>query len=300
MIGELAALGAAISWAIAPLLYKKALSNTSPVSANIVRCLTNGLVLVVLLFAWGKIGILFSLPTWAIALTVASGIIGLGVGDTLYMVALKSIGVSRAVPLASTYPLFSLVWAVFLLGQPLSPLALVGAVSILIGIWILSRQKSTDSKSDLKNKTLLIGVSASLVTATVWSISLALMDVVVSDSSASGLDANYALVTLRMAAVALFSLAMAGFIDKERGFAKISRKGVLLLCVGGLVANGLGWILMNYSFLVIPPTQAVPISSTSPLFAAIAGLLFFRERATLRVVSGALAIVAGIVLVFLV
>lgn len=300
MIGELAALGAAISWAIAPLFYKKALVNTNPISANIVRCLTNGFVLVVLLFSMGKAGVLLSLPAWALILTVISGIIGLGVGDTLYMVGLKSIGVSRAVPLSSTYPLFSLIWAVFLLGQPLSSLALVGAVFILTGIWLLSKQKSENLKSNSKNRVMLIGISASLITAIVWSISLALMDIVVSESAASTLDANYALVTLRMAAVALFSLTIAGFVDKERGFAKISRKGVFLLCVGGLIANGLGWVLMNYSFILIPQTQAVPISSTSPLFAALAGFLFFRENVTARVAVGALAIVFGIVLVFLV
>jgi drug/metabolite transporter, DME family len=300
MIGELAALGAAISWAIAPLLYRKALTNTNPISANIVRCLTNGFVLVVLLFSLGKAGVLLSLPAWALILTVISGIIGLGVGDTLYMVGLKSIGVARTVPLASTYPLFSLIWVVFLLDQSLSSLSIIGAVSILIGIWLLSKQKSNNLKSDPKNKAMLIGIMASLVTAIVWSISLALMDIVVSESAAIGLDANYALVTLRIAAVALFSLALAGFVDKERGFAKISRKGVLLLCIGGLVANGLGWVLMNYSFLIIPQTQAVPISSTSPLFAALAGLLFFQENLTTRVVVGVLAIVAGSVLVFLV
>jgi drug/metabolite transporter, DME family len=300
MIGELAALGAAISWAIAPLLYRKALANTNPISANIVRCLTNGFVLVVLLFSLGKAGVLLSLPAWALILSVISGIIGLGVGDTLYMVGLKSIGVARTVPLASTYPLFSLIWVVFLLDQSLSSLSIIGAVSILIGIWLLSKQKSNNLKSDPKNKAMLIGIMASLVTAIVWSISLALMDIVVSESAAIGLDANYALVTLRIAAVALFSLALAGFVDKERGFAKISRKGVLLLCIGGLVANGLGWVLMNYSFLIIPQTQAVPISSTSPLFAALAGLLFFQENLTTRVVVGVLAIVAGSVLVFLV
>jgi len=41
MIGELAALGAAICWAVAPILYKRALFKMKPVSANIVRCASN-------------------------------------------------------------------------------------------------------------------------------------------------------------------------------------------------------------------------------------------------------------------
>ncbi len=120
MIGEFAALGAAVSWAVAPILYRQALFKTKPVSANIVRCISNSGVLLAVLLVVGKLGTLTSLPVEAIGITVISGLIGLGIGDTLYMIGLRSVGVSRAVPLASTYPLFSLLWATVLLGQPVT------------------------------------------------------------------------------------------------------------------------------------------------------------------------------------
>src|SRR5512139_1343777 len=99
MIGEIAALGAAISWAIAPILYRKALQDTKPLTANIVRCAVNAAVMVVVLVAFGLVDVLLTLPSEVLGLTIVSGIIGLGIGDTLYMVGLKSVGVSRAVPL---------------------------------------------------------------------------------------------------------------------------------------------------------------------------------------------------------
>jgi drug/metabolite transporter (DMT)-like permease len=139
-----------------------------------------------------------------------------------------------------------------------------------------------------------------LGTSLVWSVSLTLMDLAVTSSSVTGLAANYAVVTLRIAAVALFMLVLAPFIDRDRGFLKINRRTIVLLCIGGLVANGLGWLLMNYSFLNISEAQAVPISSTSPLFAAIAGFLFFQEKASAKTVLGAAAIVVGIALIFIV
>jgi drug/metabolite transporter (DMT)-like permease len=299
MIGELAALGAAISWAIAPILYRKALLNTKPISANIVRCATNAGVLVAVLLLLGKAGVLAALPSWVLAIVVLSGIIGLGIGDTLYMYGLKSLGVSRAVPLAATYPLSSLVWAVFLLGQPLSVTALVGAAAILVGIWLLSRQKAEET-AVVKGKAAWLGIAACLTTALVWSVSITLMDVAVSTSGVVGLDANYAIVTLRIASMALFLLLLAPFVDKAHGFLKMKRRTVILLCIGGLVANGLGWLLMNYSFLDIAEAQAVPISSTSPLFAALAGFVLFREKATVKTVLGAVAIVAGIILIFII
>lgn len=300
MLGEFAALGAAISWAVAPILYRKALSGASPVSANIVRCASNAAVLVVVLLALGLTGALASLPVQVIVVVVVSGFVGLGVGDTLYMVGLKSIGVARAVPLAATYPLFSLLWATLLLGEPLTAAAVLGTVVILLGIWFLSRER-VDSAVHVHGRLELTGVAVSLLTAVVWSVSITLMDFAVTmPGVVNGLGANYAVVTVRIAGMALVILALAPLLDRERGFLKLGWRTVVLLCVGGLVANGLGWVLMNYSFLNIAEAQAVPISSTTPLFSTLAGFAFFREKLTRDNTLGALLVVAGVVLIFIV
>lgn len=296
MIGELAALGAALSWAIAPILYRKALVNTKPISANIVRCATNAGVLVAALLLLGNLSALTTLPMDTVVLVVVSGLIGLGIGDTLYMVGLKYVGVSRAVPLAATYPLFSLIWATFLLGQPLSLASVLGAAVIILGIWLLSREKSAEN-AGVKGRLVFIGLVVSLVTAVIWSVSITMMDVAVSNVTSLGV--NYAIVTLRIASVALFFMLLAPFIDREHGFLKMKRSTLIGLCVGGLVANGVGWLLMNYSFLNISLARATPISSTSPLFAAITGFMLFHEKMTTKAVLGAIAIVAGICLIFI-
>jgi drug/metabolite transporter (DMT)-like permease len=100
--------------------------------------------------------------------------------------------------------------------------------------------------------------------------------------------------------MALVMLALAPLLDRKRGFLKLGWRAVVLLCVGGLVANGLGWVLMNYSFLNIAVAQAVPISSTTPLFSTLAGFAFFREKLTRDNTLGALLVVAGVVLIFIV
>jgi len=137
MIGELAALGAAISWTISAMLYRKALSETKPISANIIRLTCTGAILLVFVVVFGKFGVLTSLPTDIVVLASVSGIVGLGIGDTLYMMSLKAIGVARAVPITCTYPLFSLLWEVFLIGKPPLPVTL-GATTIVLGILLVS------------------------------------------------------------------------------------------------------------------------------------------------------------------
>jgi drug/metabolite transporter (DMT)-like permease len=254
--------------------------------------------MLLVLLALGKWDALTSLPLPVVGFVVASGIVGLGVGDTLYMVGLHSVGVSVAVPLAASYPLFSLIWATFLLGQPVAVTAVVGALVIVAGIWLLSRERDNSSLL-VKGKLALTGVAASLATAIVWSVSITLMDAAVTASNAS-LEANYAMITLRVASVAVFFSLMAPLLDKKRGFLKMKRRTIIQLCIGGLVANAAGWFLLNYSFLNIPEAQAVPISSVTPLFSALAGFLLFHEKATVNRVLGAVVVVAGVVLIFLI
>jgi DME family drug/metabolite transporter len=298
MIGELAALGAAVCWAVAPILYRRALFKMNPVSANIVRCVSNAAVLLLILLALGKANALASLPFEAILAIIASGLIGLGLGDTLYMVGLRSVGVARAVPLASTYPLFSLIWATFLLGQPVTASAIIGAFVILLGIWLLRRDK-VENAAEATGKVFFMGVIASVATAVAWSVSLTLMDVVVTLPSVNSLDANYAVVTARLAVIALFMLVFSPVLDRNRGFLRVKRRTLIELCVGGLVANAVGWLLMNYSFQTIIEAQAVPLSSATPLFSAIAGFALFHEKMTINNTLGAIIIVAGVSLIFI-
>ncbi len=137
------------------------------------------------------------------------------------------------------------------------------------------------------------------MTAVIWSVSLSLMDVVVSMPGLGTVATNYSVITVRIMSAALILLMLAPIIDDNRGFLKVSKKTLLLLCIGGLVANGVGWLLMNYSFLNIAESQAVPISSTTPLFSVLAGYAIFREKMTLSNTVGAIIIVIGVVFVFL-
>jgi len=178
--------------------------------------------------------------------------------------------------------------------------AVAGTVVILLGIWVLSRERG-DSTIHFRGRAVVWGVAASLLTAVVWSVSITLMDFAVTmPGVVSRLEANYAIVTVRIAGMALLMLALAPLLDRRHGFLKLSWRAVALLCVGGLVANGLGWLLMNYSFLNIAVSQAVPISSTTPLFSTLAGFLFFREKLTRDNTLGAVLVVAGVALIFIV
>ena len=297
MIGELAALGAAICWTISAMMYKEALLKAKPVSANIVRLVCTSIILVAYLAIIGKFGVLMNLPAYAVVLACVSGIIGLGVGDTLYMMSLKLIGVARAVPITCVYPLFNLLWAVFLVEEPITLSVILGAVTIVFGIWLL-RQETDVGTAETEKKILVKGVAYALATAVMWSVSITMIDMAVTLPETSSLDHALAINTIRVAAIAVSLLVSAPIIDRGFGFLKMQRKTLAALIFGGIVALGLGWFFLTYSFINTLESRAVPISSTTPLFSTLSGIVFLHEKVTARNAVGSIMIVVGIFLIF--
>lgn len=296
MIGELAALGAALSWTVSAMLYGKALQQTKPISANIVRLsCTSAVLLILLIVVAGSVG-LGNLRLDVAVIAGVSGIIGLGLGDTLYMVSIKLMGVSRAVPITCTYPLFNLLWATFLIHEKLTVSLVLGALIIVLGIWFLTYGKE-NGDSEGQSRFLLKGLAAALATAVLWSISIAMMGLAIKETP----RLNDALVinTIRTATIGALLLTLSPVIDRQRDFLKMKKGTLVTLIIGGLLALGLGWFLLAYSFVGIPESHAVPISSTTPLFSTLTAIALLHEKVTARNVLGSVIVVAGIFMIFL-
>ena len=296
MIGELAALGAAISWTFSAILYRKALQQTKPISANIIRLSCTSAILLVFLIAIGKLGVLTNLSVNVAVLAAVSGAVGLGLGDTLYMLSLKLVGVARAVPITCTYPLFGLLWAVVFSGEAITLGVGLGTVAIVAGIWLLSYEKE-ERPATVRRQILVKGIAAALATALLWSVSISMMGLAVEETPS--LDQALIVNVVRASAIGLLLLVFSPIIDRGHGFLKVDRKTVATLIAGGLVALGLGWFFLTFSFTETMASRAIPISSTTPLFSAFAGVVLLHEKISVRSLVGSVVVVAGVFLIFL-
>jgi drug/metabolite transporter (DMT)-like permease len=215
------------------------------------------------------------------------------------MVSLKMIGVARAVPVTCTYPLFNLLWvAVFARqGESITWSVALGAVIIVLGIWLLSLKEERDNL-DSQKKVLGKGLAVALATALLWSVSIAMMGLAVEQTPNLG-DA-FAINTIRVLTIAVSFAVFAPIVDRGLGFLKMRKRTVFTLIAGGIVALGLGWFLLSYSFIDTPQSRAVPMSSVTPLFSTLAGVLLLHEKVNAKTALGSVMIVAGIFVIFLV
>jgi transporter family protein len=170
-----------------------------------------------------------------------------------------------------------------------------GAFIIVFGVWLLTGEK-VDKNLKKPAEDGIRGTVFALCTAMAWSISISMVDLAVKKTQ--NIEHAYAVNTIRLLAVAVLLLAYTLASIRDTDFTKVGWRNAAFLLGGGLIAIGLGWFFLTFSFLLIPESQAVPISSTTPLFSTVAGVVMLREKVTAKTVLGSVLVVVGIFIVF--
>jgi drug/metabolite transporter (DMT)-like permease len=137
-LGLVAALVAALAWAVSVILLKPALEEVDAVRSQAIRLPLAAAMLWVTPWAWsvhrplreqGRAGL------WRLgalgALSAASSI--------LFVAGVRHAGVAVATVLSSTAPIFALPLGFFFLGERVAPIAVAGIILTIIGIAILQR-----------------------------------------------------------------------------------------------------------------------------------------------------------------
>jgi DME family drug/metabolite transporter len=288
MLGELASLISAICWTFSAALYKIALKETDPLIANIIRIIFTSFSLIFICFLLNRINELFIISFMPLFYIILSSLIGLGLGDLTYMYSLDLIGVSRAVPISSIYPLFTIFFSFLFFNEKISLIVFIGALIIILGIWILFKEEKSNFSNNRNNKK---GYFAAILCAILWGLSISLMG-----EALKFLD-SLIVNTLRVIILSIFFIFLMIFNNIRRRIFKIKIKTCFILGLAGFIALGLGWISLSIGLILIGAAKAVPISSITPLFSLIIGKIFLKEKIGINIVIGAITIFIGVIFI---
>ena len=138
-MGVFAALGTALCWAIAARLFSGTGNAFSPLTMNFWKGLISILLLGLVLLFVPPMGLNVSIICWLLF----SGFIGIGIGDTCFFKALKSIGDSQAVLVAETLaPLFTALFAMAFIGEWITWQQWVGVAIVLLSVDMVIKPES--------------------------------------------------------------------------------------------------------------------------------------------------------------
>ncbi len=309
-MGEVAALLAALTWAATSVALTSLSARTPPIVLSGLRLGFGALAMPIVLLASGETGTIAHAPAGTILQVVASGALGYGLGDTLYIAALNRLGMQRTFPVSmALYIGLTVIFGVLLLGEPFTWGLPLGALLIGAGTWLIISPSppgepvpppSPDAgpvtlappvalpPPGLAGYALLASVGITWAAATLWL------------AAASGGLGAIAAGTVRTPAGAVALLGFALAFQRPALLAPFRRPSHLgAIALAGLVGTTIGSLLYVYAVVTAGAARTAILSSTSPLLALPLSILFLRERLTRRILTGTLLCVAGIVLVVL-
>lgn len=292
-VGESCALGAALCWALALVMFKRSGEHVSALALNLFKN-TVGLVLLVLTMLVVPTGLAAyeGNTTTDVLLLAFSGVLGIAVADTLFLQALHYLGVGLISVVECLYSPFILFFSFILLSEPLGPAHFLGAGFIIAAVLIVSRNEPPEGRTRLQ---LTIGVLLGACAMALMTYGIVLVKPVLD-------VANFPLIpatTIRLAAGTVLLALFAWASPRRREHFKAFRPNALwrLSVPGSVLGTYLAMILWVAGFKYANASMAGILNQTSIVFAIILATLILKEPFTRRKFVAVSLAVAGVLIV---
>lgn len=296
---ELAALAAALCWAVSGLMARIAAEELGPLAFNRIRQTIIAIALGALVLAAGDWR---QIDADAAALLIGSGLIGILLGDSLLFLALNRLGPRRTgVVFATNAPMAALMgWA--LLGETLSPAAIAGVVICALGVAIAVGQSPRPGAAirrvhawETVQGKLWVGVALGLGAA-FGQAAGSLVARPAMEAGADPLTASF----LRIAAAALALIGLRALpIPTMRARTPLTPRLFAITAGIGVIALGLGTTLVLYALQGGSVGVVSTLAATSPAMILPLIWLTTGERPGAGATLGAAVTIAGTALIFL-
>lgn len=293
-MGALAALGAAIMWAVASLLFERHGRAVGGLALNLIKCVVaSAFMLPTLVLLEGRWW-----PTSMSAETVGwlglSGLVGLSVGDTFWFGCLLRLGARRALLLFTLAPPLTAILASLFLDEPFTGMMAVGMCTTLAGVGWVIRERTVSPTGEISSGIDRVGIAFGCAAAVCQAVGAVLTKYAGTDESALSVS----LVRLAAGCVGLI-VVVAASGKLKRAIQPFKVKSTAIgLTAATFLGTYLGIWLMNAGFLNTYVGVASTLNATSPIFALPLAILV-GERLSARSVVGAFIAVAGVSLLFL-
>lgn len=293
-VHELAALATAACWAATSLIAAVPAAHMGAVAFSRLRQTSVALLLAVFVAATGR---WHGLSLQDAGLLVASGLIGIFVGDSLLFSALNRLGPRRSgIVFALNAPMAALLGWLFL-QETLSASAAAGIVTCVAGVMlaILFGRKpgQTHALEQVKGR-LWVGIALGLGAA----LGQAGGSVIARPLMAGGLDPFVA----SMVRVGIAGVCLSGFmllpIPTVKQKNPLTLKVAALAIGSGILAMGIGMTLLLFAFSGGKTGVVSTLSATSPAMVLPLLWLTTKERPAAGAWAGAGLVVIGMALLF--
>ena len=292
-LGEFASAAAAACWAGASVFYGR-----TRLKAWTINFAKNSIGLCFVLLHLLLVGWWFQLPflqfsgrAWGYL--IASGLVGIAIGDTAFFRSLQILGPRRSLVVATTAPIFGAILGWLLLGEAISLMTLVGIVVTVCGIGMVvldkrARQESPGHFPGSEWAGVACGLFAAFCQAAGGAVSK------LAKEECTPLEATFVRL-LAAVAVGLVLFGGSGVL-KPTLHLLAQRDHWKRLLPAAALGTWLGIWCSQIGFYYTSVAIATMLMSTSPLFAIPIVRFFDGHRISARAIWGTIVAMAGIAL----
>jgi drug/metabolite transporter (DMT)-like permease len=293
-IGEFAALFTAVCWMMSSIQFEIASKQVGSVVVNLLRLCLAFVFLSFYSFIVRRMPLPLDATPHAWLWLSLSGLAGFVLGDALLFRAYIVVGARVSMVIMATSPLITALIGWLVMGETLTPLALLGMCLTVGGIALVVLERNPE-ENQVKLSHSPRGLLFALGGATGQAIGLVL--------SKYGMGAYDPVAATQVrqitgiGAMLLIALAL-----KNLGRVKpalTQRRALQPLLIGSLIGPTLGVSLSLFAVQHTSAAIASTLMATTPILIIPPAIIFLKEKVNLKEGLGALAAVAGVVLLFM-
>ena len=288
--GELYSLATALTWAWAVILFRKSGETVHPLALSMFKSILALLLFLATMFIIGD-PIFPSASMNDCALLLVSGIIGIGLCDTLFFMSLNLLGAGLSAIVDCLYSPFIISLSVLFLHESLGFLQAIGAGLIVSAVLTASRAKAPGG---LARKDLIRGIWYGVLAMAANAIGIVMIKPVLAASPILWVTSVRLISGCAFLAVILWTRkdrrrVMSTLLDRGRGYTLSSA------LVGGYLAMILWLAGMKFTLA----STAAALNQTSNIFVFILAALFLREPITrIKLLGISLGVVGALLVTF--
>lgn len=285
-LGEAYAVAAAATWSLGVIAYSRLGKLISPRRLNLLK---NLLVLALLLPASMVVDGLggFSLSRTELLISLLSGLLGIGLADTLYFRSLNALGAGHMGVVGNLYSPMMIVLSFVFLGERLNLQQVAGFVLVSSGVIVVSTNHLAQSGNGARFRHVLIAALAILLMAT----SVIMVKRILEHHSVWWVS------SVRVAGgVAGLWLMQAGLPRPAHAAASIplSRQQWVLLGVGAFIGQFLSMLFWLSGYKYTSASVAAILNETASIFIIFFAWLLLGEAVSRRRLLGVALALAGV------
>jgi len=291
-LGEACSILSALAWAVGIMLYRQLGASLSPLRLNFLK---NLLVLAMMVPAIALVHGL-ALPSFTglqLCAAIASGVLGIGIADTLYFRALNELGAGRMGIIGNSYSPMVIVLSYAFLGERLNSLQLAGFALVSIGVWVaawprkIAEQLVPGAPQPARHSAR--GVGLALLSVGLMAVSIVLVKRVLEAQPL------FWVTGLRMVGAIAAMLLIAAWRG-EAAQLKPQAPGLpwAKLFIAAFVGQFVAMVLWLAGFKFAMASVAATLGETASIFILLLASLWLKEPLTRRAVAGVVLTFGGV------